>query len=135
MRGCGKGFLLPGWLEGLVTCSGFQFPNESAAGNSHQQVFAGMTVHALAQAALPFLSNQTRLIILRDEVIQVVVGLQNHIASATAIATAGSSLGTILLSLERHAAFAAMARPRIDLDLVDEHPNKKGEARASPKFH
>ena len=74
----------------------------------------------------PFLRDQPRLVILGDEIVQVVVGLQNHVAAATAVAAVGAALGTILLALESHAAFAAVARARVDFDFVNEHANSLG---------
>ncbi len=83
------------------------------------------------------LRDELRLIILGDEVVQVVVGFEDDIAAAPAVAAAGAALGAILLALERHAAFAAVAGSRVNFDFVNEHGNvrnyevletKKGEA-------
>src|SRR5262249_17383064 len=71
-------------------------------------------------------------IILRDEIVEIVVGLENDVASAPAVAAAGAALGSVLLALERDAAFSAVPRPRVNFYFVNEHTNKKGEARASP---
>jgi hypothetical protein len=84
------------------------------------------------------------------------IGFQDHIAPTTAIAATRTSLGPVLLALERDAPFAAVAGSGINLNLIDEHknkflrgehlfsgvaaglqlpvtmPHKKGEARASP---
>jgi hypothetical protein len=83
------------------------------------------------------------------------IGLQDHAAAAPAVAPAGSALRNVGFTMERDAAFAAMTRPRINFDFVDEHlflvlisipnpkpdqavdhdcdcENKKGEADASP---
>ena len=98
-----------------------QLPHERPAGDLDDQVFSRGTIHAFAQAHGAVLCNQARLIILRDEIVKVVVGFQDHLAAAAAVAAAGSSLGTILLALERHATLAAMAGARVNLDLVNKH--------------
>jgi len=67
------------------------------------------------------LSDEARLIILRDEIVEVMVGLQNHAAAVPAVATTRAALGTKLLALERDTAFAAMPRPRVDFDFINEH--------------
>ena len=61
------------------------------------------------------------LIILGDEVVEVVVGLQNHAAAAAAVAAAGAALGDVGFAMERHAAFAAVPGPRVNFDFVNEH--------------
>jgi len=80
-----------------------------------------MAIHAFPHAELTVLGKQSRLIILRDEIIEVVVRLQNHVAPAPAITAVRPALGTILLAPESHAAFAAVARTRVDFDFVYEH--------------
>jgi hypothetical protein len=93
-----------------------------------------MPIHPLAQASLAFFGNQPRLVVLTDEVVQIVVSHQNHIAAPPAIASARTTLWPILLALERDTALSAMSGPGIDFDLIDKHgKNKKGEARASPR--
>ena len=52
------------------------------------------------------------------------VGLEDDAAAAPAVAAARAALGTILLALEGDAAFAAVARPRVDFDFVNEHGDK-----------
>jgi hypothetical protein len=70
-----------------------------------------MPIHPFAQASLAILRNKARLVVLRDEVVQVVVCFQNDVAASTAIASAWPTLRPILLTLKCHAAFAAVARP------------------------
>ena len=70
------------------------------------------------------LGDEARLIILRDEIVQVVVGLQNDAAAAPAVAAAGAALGDIGLAMERDTAFAAVARPRVNFDFVNEHASE-----------
>jgi hypothetical protein len=70
---------------------------------------------------------------LRDQIVQIMIGLENHIAAAPAVAATGATFGGILFALEGHATFAAVAGPRIDFDLVNKHAlkpglNKNGEA-------
>ena len=85
-----------------------------------------MAVHALAQAGLADLGDEARLIILGDEVIEVVVGLQNHAAAAPAVAAAGPALGDEGFAMERDTAFAAVPRPRVNFDFVNEHCSNVG---------
>ena len=80
--------------------------------------FARMAIHALAQAALAVRGEETRHVILLDEVVQVVVGLQNDAAAATAVAAAGAALGHERFAMERDAAFAAVAGFRVNFDFV-----------------
>ena len=90
-----------------------------------------MPIHPVAHAELTILSEQARLIILRDQVIQVVVGFENHIAAASAITSARSTFGTILFALECDAPFAAMACASIDFDFVNEHRSERSSAGTS----
>ena len=96
-------------------------PDKRAAGHFHDEVFAGVAVHAFAQAGFADLCDEARLIILRDKVVEVVVGLQNHAAAAPAVAAAGAALGDVSLAMERDTAFAAVSRPRVNFDFVYEH--------------
>ena len=80
-----------------------------------------MAVHAFAQAELAVLRDEARLVVLGDEVVQVVVGFEDDVAAAPAVAAAGPALGPILLALEGDAPFAAVAGPRVDFDFVNEH--------------
>ena len=82
---------------------------------------SGVAVHALAQAVLAIPGDEARLIILREEIVQVVVGLQNDAATAPAIAAARPAFGHKRLAMERDAAFAAVPRLRVNFDFVNEH--------------
>jgi hypothetical protein len=84
------------------------FQTSVPQGNLDEQILAGVAVHALAHAGFAFRRDEARLIILRDEIVQVVVGLQNHAAAAPAVAAAGAALGDVGLAMERDAAFAAV---------------------------
>ena len=105
-------------------------PYERAAGHFDDDVLAGVTVHAIAHAESAVLSDEARLVILRDEIIQVVIGFEDNVAAAPAVAAARSALGPILLALEGDAPFAAMASPRVNLDLVNEHKKRRGSRLA-----
>jgi len=83
-----------------------------------------MTIHALAEAALAFGGNQSRLVVLSDEIVEVMVGLKDHIPTASAVAAARPALGDILLALKGDTAFAAVACSRINFDFVDKHGAK-----------
>ena len=50
-----------------------------------------MTVHSFAHAGFTGLGNQARREKLRDEVVEVVVGLENDVAAASAVAAAGAA--------------------------------------------
>ena len=80
-----------------------------------------MAIHAFAHAALALRRDEAGLIILRDEIVQVVVSLENDIATPPAIAAARPALGDVGLAMKRHAALAAVAGARADLDFIDEH--------------
>ena len=106
--------------------SGANLHTSVPQGTLIDQVLAGMAVHAIAHAESAILRDEARLVILGDEVVQVVVGFEDDVAAAPAVAAAGPALGTILLALEGDAAFAAVAGPRVDLDFVNEHWDKPG---------
>ena len=80
-----------------------------------------MAIHALAHAGLAVLGDQAGDIILGDEIVQVMIGLQNHAAAATAIAAAGAAFGDVSFAMERDAAFATVAGARVDFDFVNKH--------------
>ena len=95
-----------------------------------------MAVHALAHAAFADRRDEARDIILPDEIVQVVVGLQDDAAAASAIAAARAALGDVSLAMERDTAFAAVPRLRVNFYFVNEHdvvaPTKK--ARPKPRL-
>ncbi len=109
---------------------GFEAPDESAAGDFDDEVLAGVAVHALAHAELAMLGEESGLVELGDEVVEVVVGLEDDITAAAAVAAVGAALGAVGLAAEGDAALTAVAGAGEDLDLVDEHGwvKKKGEA-------
>src|SRR5882724_7462546 len=96
-------------------------PDERAAGDLDDEVVAGMTVHALAHAAVTGFGDEARDVILLDEIVEVVVGLEDDAAAASAVATAGAALGDVSLAMERDTAFAAVAGLGVNFNFVDEH--------------
>ena len=46
---------------------------------------------------------------------------KDHAAAASAVAAAGPALGHERLAMERDTAFAAVPRPRVNFDFVNEH--------------
>jgi hypothetical protein len=49
------------------------------------------------------------------------VGLQNDIPAATAVAAAGATFGDIGFPMKSHAALAAMTCPGVNFDLIYKH--------------
>src|SRR4051812_48307087 len=96
-------------------------PDQRPAWHFHNQILSGWTIHAFAHAVLAILSDETRLIVLADQVIQIVVSLQDHVTTAAAVAAARTALGPIFLALERNAAFAAVSRAGVDFYFIDKH--------------
>src|SRR5580704_6521691 len=80
-----------------------------------------MAVHTLTHARLTVLGDEPGDIILLDEVVEIVVGLENDTAAATAVAAAGAALGDIGLAMKRDTAFAAMARAGVDFYFINKH--------------
>src|SRR6185369_9396849 len=70
---------------------------------------------------LAFLGNQSGLIILVDQIVQIVARLENDIAAAAAIAAARAALWPVCFAMKGHSAFASVSRSRVNFDLVDEH--------------
>ena len=85
-----------------------------------------MAVHAIAHAELAVLRNEARLVVLGNEVVQVVVGFEDDARATPAVTATRPALGTILLTLESDATFAAVAGPRVDFDFVNEHRRRGG---------
>jgi hypothetical protein len=112
---------------------GFQLPHKSSAGNFDDQIFAGTAIHAVAHAELAVLRQEARLIILSDKIVEIMIGFQNDAAAASAVAATGAAFGTILLTLERDTAFAAVAGAGEDFYLVNEHRLKQKRRGWSPR--
>jgi hypothetical protein len=96
-------------------------PHKRAAGNFYDEILARMAVHPLAHAPLADFGDEPRHVVLRDEIVEVVVRLQNHAPSASPVAAARTTLGNVRFAMERDGAFAAVSRPRVNFDFVDEH--------------
>ena len=62
------------------------------------------------------------------------IGFEDDVAAAATVATAGTALCDIGLSMKGDAPLATVTRPRINFDLINKHNNKKGEAGASPQI-
>jgi hypothetical protein len=96
-------------------------PDERSTGDFDEEVGAGAAIHSFAQAGMAFFGEQSRLEMLSDEVIEVVIGLKNDIATASAIAATGSAFGAVGFSEKGDTTLAAVAGARKHFDLVDEH--------------
>jgi hypothetical protein len=64
--------------------------------------------------------------VLGDKVIEVVIGLEDDVAAAAAVAAAGTAFGAIRFAEEGDTAFSAVSGAGVHFDFVDEHGNKKG---------
>ena len=80
-----------------------------------------MSVHSFAETELAILRNESRLIVLRDQIVQVMVRFENDFASATAVTAIWSAFGTILLAAECDTTFSAVPTARINFYFVNEH--------------
>jgi hypothetical protein len=61
---------------------------------------------------------------LPDQIIQIVICLQDHATTASAIAAAGPTFRDISFAMERHCAFSTVPRPSVDFDLINKHSSK-----------
>ena len=75
----------------------------------------------LPMPPLPSAAISRGLVILSDEIVEIVVRLENHVAAATAVAAARTALGHVRFAMKRDRALAAVPGARVNLDLVDEH--------------
>ena len=94
-------------------------PDQGSAGHLHDQVLARRAVHAFALARFALLGQEAGVVELRDQIVQVVVGLKNDAAAAPAIAAAGAAFGTKRFAQKRDASFAAVAGAGIDFYFID----------------
>ena len=93
-----------------------------------------MAVHAFAHPALALLGDEARLVVLIDEVVQIVIGLENHVTASPAIAAAGAAFGPGGFAMEGDAALAAAAGAGEDLDLIDKHASfLRSPSRGTPE--
>ena len=65
--------------------------------------------------------NQSRHKKLRDQIVEIVAGLEDDTAAATAIAAIGAAFGLEGFAPERHATASAVAGAGVNFYLVDEH--------------
>ena len=90
-----------------------------------------VAVAAAAHSELAFFGDEAGLIELREQVVQIVIGLEDNIASAAAVAAAGAAFGNECFAMKRDAAFAAVAGAGEDFDFIDKHSWKeKGRGHA-----
>ena len=103
-----------------------QTPDQRAAGNFHQQLFAGASVHSFAHAVLAVLRNEPGLVILCDEIVQVVVGLQNNVAATPTVPAGRTAFRSGCFTQESDTTLPAMTGARENFDFVDEHEEPPG---------
>src|SRR6266404_4946834 len=139
----GPGFCLAGFGRQIARLAWGQSPHQRAARDPHQQILAGVAVHAFALAVLAIFRQQPWLIILRDEIVQVVIGLQDHVAAAAAITASRAALGPRRLPQKSDTTFSAVTGARENFDFVDKHEKRfggmeywsVGGLRRSPSLH
>jgi len=97
-----------------------------------------MTILALPMLAV--LGNQARPIKLSNEIVEIVTGLEDHIASTPAITAAWATFWHKGLPAKSDAPPASSAGARVDFHLVDEHgviiprTTKKARRDTSPEM-
>ena len=96
-------------------------PDERSTGDFDKEVGAGATIHSFTEAGVTFLGVQSGLEVLGNEVIEVVIRLENDIATPPAVAATGSTFRAIGFAQKSDTTLAAMAGTSENLDLVDEH--------------
>ena len=105
-----------------------QAPNQGATGHLDDQILSGLAIHALALPHVSILGDQLWRVILGDQVVEVMVSLQNDVAAAPPVASAGPAFGAVGFPMEGHASTSAFAGAGEHFDFVDKH-EKKGEAK------
>ena len=98
-----------------------QFPDKCTAWHLDNELLATAPGLALAFAGPTVLGMEVRGVVLRDEVIDVVVRLQDHVATLAAVAAARSALRLERFMRKCDATVAALAGSGLNLDCVDEH--------------
>jgi hypothetical protein len=78
-------------------------------------------IHAFAHASLAVLSDQAGLIILCNQVVEIVIGLENNVTAPPAIAAAGPALWPEFFPLKSHTALSPMTGARENLNFVNKH--------------
>jgi hypothetical protein len=111
----------------------WQFPDKGAARNFYEEVFSGSAIHAFSQSSFTFLCDEPGLVVLRNQIVQIVIGLQNDTSAAPAVAAARPAFGNIRFSMKRHASLAAMTGAGEDFHFIDKHLDHNGQVTLSIK--
>ena len=93
-----------------------EFPNHRAARHLDDQLFAAAPGLALALAGAAVFGVEVRCVKLRDEIVDVVIGLKNDITTLAAVAAARPALGIERFMRKREATVAALAGSGLNLD-------------------
>lgn len=101
-------------------------PDDGSTRHFDDQIFAGLPIHALTHATFTTLGHQVGDEELLDQVVEVVIGLQDHIAASAAIATAGTTFWNVSFAVKGDSAFSSMTGTSENLDLIDEHNLRVG---------
>ena len=101
-------------------------PDDGSTRHLDNEIFAGLAIHALAHAALTTLCDEVRDEELLDQVVEVMVGLQDHIAAAAAIAAAGATFWNVSFAVKGDGTFSSMTGPGGNFDLINEHNLRVG---------
>ena len=133
-RPIGSGVRNDRWILDLFgfgdTLRQFRFPvdppDDGSTRHLDNEVFAGLAIHALAHAALTTLCHQVRDEELLDQVVEIVVCLQDHIAASAAIATAGATFGNVSFAVKGDGTFSSMTGTGGNFDLINEHNLRVG---------
>jgi hypothetical protein len=117
-----------------------QPPYQSPARDPDEQVLSCRPIHAFSLPGSAILGNQSGVVKLCDEIVQIVIGLQEDITSAPPISSARAAFGDEGFTVEGHSALTSMPCLSIDSYFVDKHVaarnmgRKKARLRASPFF-
>ena len=101
-------------------------PDDGSTRHLDDQIFAGLAIHAFAHAALTTLCHQVRDEELLDQVVEIVVCLQDHIATSAAIATAGATFWDVSFTVKGDGTFSSMTSTGGNFDLINEHNLRVG---------
>jgi hypothetical protein len=128
--------IFSGYFSRFMAClfggSGIHAPDQSATGHFNHQILASGAIHAFAHAALAVGCDQSGLIKLSDEIIEVVVRLENHVAAATAVPAARTAFGHERFAMKRDCTLAAVSGARENLDLINKHLTQGSTTLARP---
>ena len=80
-----------------------------------------MPVHSFAETLLSIFGNEPRLIILRNQIVEIVICFENDLATAAAVPAIGPAFRTILLATEGNTTFSAVPAAGINFYFVNEH--------------